>query len=76
MSTQWEACIFLFCFFQIIYGRFVVFGTIASVISLGQKTEKGRLPICWLVFHQQRVKNHIEMRYIERGIDNPVALVL
>ena len=50
----------------------VFFRTVVSVVSLEQKKKKKLrgLSICWLVHDKHRVKNHVQIGNIERGMAN------
>ena len=75
MCTQTESLLFFFfSFSRKLWPLFYFFGSLyRSYLSneKKKKTKKSRLSVCWLMHDQHRVKKHVKIRSIERGIANP-----
>ena len=70
MCTQTESRAFFFLFFSRNIRAFLHFSDIYIGRISRTKKKKDRLPICWFVHNQQRVKNHIQIHCVERGMDD------
>ena len=72
VQTNGKASLFLFFFFREDIIAFVfVFGSLyLPYLEQGKKkkSQVGRLSSCWLVHDKHRVKNQVQIRYIERGM--------
>ena len=73
MRTQTESLpFFLFCFSRKLWPLSYFFGSLyRSYLSNEKKKEKRRLSVYWLMHDQHRIKKHVKIRNIERGIANP-----